>query len=434
MYGSNRSIAHEYFKELGALALSGQASPQEYAELRAHLHECAECRDEMNDYAGIVYEQLPLLAPETEGERIGPALILNQDNSYEKRFWEGIARKGFPVPDSSEREPVLEKTKRPERSRSSATYAWAVAAILLIATVNLSYQRLRLEQLDKSKADQIDRLAATNSALQQQITLARSQDTRETANARTQKSELSATQEKYSVLEVQYKTLDAELQSVISQRQSLEAQAKSDNLTRDGASKQLTQDQATIEQLTAQLQDLRSHHSEDVAERELARTRADQLEKDIVKVHDQLGQTERLLAADRDIRELMGARNLHITDVYDVDGKGKTESPFGRVFYTDKKSLTFYAFDLGTTAKTSSTQHSFQAWGYQESAQNAAVSLGIFYQDDQTQNRWVLKFSDPAVLAEIDAVFITVEPRGGSAKPTGQKLLYAFLNSTPNHP
>jgi Anti-sigma-K factor rskA len=434
MYGSNRSIDHEYFKELGALVLSGQVSAREYVELRSHLKECTECREEMGQSAGIVYEQIPLLAPEADDERIEPAVSISRDDSYEKRFWEGMALKGFPSVDSDTRERVVASATAARRSRSNALYAWAVAAILLVATANLSYKRFHLTTLDKSKDAEIQRLAATNTALQQRITLSQSQDTQEATNAQAQKVELTSQQEKYSQLEAQYKTLDTELQSVNSERQTLEARAESDKLARDDVSKTLQQDQASIEQLTAQLQDLRSHHSDDVAERELARARAEKLEKDVSTMRDQLGQAERLLAADRDIRDLMGARNLHLTDIYDVDGKGKTERPFGRVFYTDKKSLTFYAFDLGTSPKTAAANHSFQAWGYQESAQNSAVSLGIFYQDDQTQNRWVLKFNDAAVLSGIDAVFITVEPRGGSAKPTGQKLLWAFLNSTPNHP
>src|SRR5437879_9857014 len=104
----------------------------------------------------------------------------------------------------------------------------------------------------------------------------------------------------------------------------------------------------------------------------------------------------RLLVADRDIRDLMGARNLRIIDVFDVDGKGKTRGRFGRVFYTEGKSLIFYAFDLGDQ-KTSLSKASFQAWGRRESKQESAQSLGIFYVDDQKQNRWVLKFDDPKV-------------------------------------
>jgi hypothetical protein len=61
-------------------------------------------------------------------------------------------------------------------------------------------------------------------------------------------------------------------------------------------------------------------------------------------------------------------------------------------------------------------------------------SLGIFYVDDKAQKRWVLKVDDPALLAHIDSVFVTVEPPGGEKKPTGQKLLYAYLNAPPNHP
>jgi len=46
----------------------------------------------------------------------------------------------------------------------------------------------------------------------------------------------------------------------------------------------------------------------------------------------------------------------------------------------------------------------------------------------------VLKFEEPRILAEIDSVFVTVEPPGGSARPTGHKLLYAYLKANPNHP
>jgi hypothetical protein len=140
-----------------------------------------------------------------------------------------------------------------------------------------------------------------------------------------------------------------------------------------------------------------------------------------------------LLAAGKEIRDLMGARSLHIIDVFDVDGAGRSAKAFGRLFYTEGKALIFYAFDL-TPRRHSRASHAFQAWGYRDPAPQSARSLGIFYADDKTQNRWVLKFDDPEVLAEIDSVFVTAEPPGGSPKPTGQKLLYAYLNGQPNHP
>jgi hypothetical protein len=53
-------------------------------------------------------------------------------------------------------------------------------------------------------------------------------------------------------------------------------------------------------------------------------------------------------------RNLFGARDLHIVDVYDVAGDGKTKRTYGRVYYVEKKLLVFYAFDsqLRNTAKT----------------------------------------------------------------------------------
>jgi hypothetical protein len=50
------------------------------------------------------------------------------------------------------------------------------------------------------------------------------------------------------------------------------------------------------------------------------------------------------------------------------------------------------------------------------------------------KKRWILKFDDPQKLAQIDAVFVTVEPNGGSSKPSGKPFLYAYLKVNPNHP
>jgi hypothetical protein len=145
-----------------------------------------------------------------------------------------------------------------------------------------------------------------------------------------------------------------------------------------------------------------------------------------------LNQEDELLAHDRDIRELMGARNLYIAEVYDTDEKGATRRPYGRVFYTKEKSLIFYAYDLdqqsGNPART------FQAWGRRGPDFKQAVSLGIFYEDNASKKRWILKSEDPKTLAQIDAVFVTVEPHGGSNKPTGKPLLFAYLRVNPNHP
>jgi hypothetical protein len=128
----------------------------------------------------------------------------------------------------------------------------------------------------------------------------------------------------------------------------------------------------------------------------------------------------------------MGARDLYIAEVYDVERTGETKKAYGRVFYTKGKSLIFYAYDLDQQpgVKNAST---FQAWGRRGPDRQQALNLGVFYVDDASKKRWVLRFDDPKALATIDAVFVTVEPNGGSQKPTNKSLLFASLHIDPNH-
>jgi hypothetical protein len=94
---------------------------------------------------------------------------------------------------------------------------------------------------------------------------------------------------------------------------------------------------------------------------------------------------QELLEHDRDIRELMGARELYMADVHDVSGKG-TAKTYGRVFYTKGKSLVFYAFDLDAQQGAQNTR-SFQAWGQIGPGKDQARNLGIFYEDSASKKR-----------------------------------------------
>jgi anti-sigma-K factor RskA len=198
-------------------------------------------------------------------------------------------------------------------------------------------------------------------------------------------------------------------------------------------SQQLDVAQASLQRTQAELDSLRHERTED-------QSKADSLEAQIRDLHGQLrdrelelGKQQELLAHDRDIRDLMGARDLYIAEVYDVARDGQTQKPYGRVFYTRGKSLVFYAYDLDQQAgyKSAST---FQAWGSRGLDKQQATSLGVFYQDNAAKKRWVVKFDDPKKLEQINAVFVTVEPNGGSHKPSGKPLLFAYLKVEPNHP
>jgi hypothetical protein len=60
--------------------------------------------------------------------------------------------------------------------------------------------------------------------------------------------------------------------------------------------------------------------------------------------------------------------------------------------------------------------------------------MGLFYKDSATAQRWVLKLEDPKLLEQIDSVFVTVEPEGGSNKPSGKQFLFSYLRGEANHP
>ena len=147
-----------------------------------------------------------------------------------------------------------------------------------------------------------------------------------------------------------------------------------------------------------------------------------------------LGQQEELAARGSDVRDLVVARNLHIIDVHDRDGDGKSQRAFGRIFYTEGKSLIFYAYDLADPRKVDA-KVSFCVWGERLGAEKPISSLGVFHSDDAKDGRWVLTFDDPNVLAQINSVFVTVESSRKAVKePGGKRILFAFLGDKPNHP
>jgi hypothetical protein len=146
-----------------------------------------------------------------------------------------------------------------------------------------------------------------------------------------------------------------------------------------------------------------------------------------------LERERQLMAVSKDVRQLMGARNLHILDVHDVNGGGKAAKAFGRVFYAEGQSLIFYAFDLPSGGGNPG-KYTFQAWGQHEPRAQSVRNLGTFEVDDHEQRRWVLKVNDPSLLAGIDSVFVTSEPLRDSKEPRGNKLMYAYISGQPNHP
>jgi len=423
---------HEHYQDLAALAAGGHLSGHEYADFKSHLEVCASCRREFAEYEDMLFNQFPLVDLNTK-RLSGSVQFSSSPRAYRDRFLAHARAQGIPISGDGE-------TGRSWWANLSETIGsplvGAYGAILILCVIAglFTYRLHQLQgtELAREKEARVleDKIAAVNkenSALEKHV----SDLSKENGQATELQTRLTGSQAQYAELTARYAKLEAELKDASLRAQGMRTEIQAGNEREHGLANKLKETESSLAKVTHDFQNL-SHPIDATRTADNALHLRD-LEVQLADANESLDKAKKLLAADHDIRDLMGARNLHITDVFDIDERGKTKKPFGRVFYTEGKSLIFYAFDLGKS-KSAPPDRSYQVWGYQEAADGSAQSLGILFQDDLKQNRWVLKFNDAAVLAGIDAMFVTSEPRGGSRKPTGQKLLYAYLGAKPNHP
>jgi len=428
---------HDKFLELCAISTSGDLAEEEQKDLQRHLAECPDCRQALKEFEAAAGVGMPLLHPHLsnadslelasipiEVTKAAPTRSTGQmDTPHQKRE---------PIEKSSElRFPHRNGDRHMQVNWNYVWMPFAAAVVLTVALGIYSFQVGKRSQevvqaTPSTAGAKVDALEQTISdaghdreVLQAQLA---SRD-RVIAELRRQVADQTSALDKMKSGQI---NLEASLQSDVAEKQQV-AQERNTFL------QQVNVAQASLQKSQADLDSLRHERAQD-------QSRAESLEAQIRDLHGQLrdgeqalGKQEELLAHDRDIRELMGARDLYIAEVYDVARDGQTQKPYGRVFYTKGKSLIFYAYDLDQQAglKRAST---FQAWGSRGPDRQQATSLGVFYEDNAAKKRWVLKFNDPKKLEQINAVFVTVEPNGGSHKPSGKPLLFAYLKVDPNHP
>jgi hypothetical protein len=425
---------HDRFRELGALAASGVLTPSERSELKSHLLSCEECREVRAQYVVLSQEGIP-------------ALAAFYAKGLESESWDDapIRRKLFARMRADANESLFELHGGPQsvvnpfglrRIAARPTLRAALAACLIV-TVGLGCYRLgsRSQQSAMVRAsgapqeDPFRRLAAEKESVDQllaaqtrRLTQLQEQSLQKEEELEKSRSALRALGDHANALTVANSQSQEQLSNVSQQRDALNARLQNAEQDYQG--------------VQAELADLRAERDKTLQRTTSLEARIEELSSVNLDQERRLKDTEQYLASDRDIRELMGARKLYIADVFDVDGTSRTKKPFGRVFYTQGKSLIFYAFDLDRQPGIVNAS-TFQVWGQKETAQGERalpLNLGILYMDNESNRRWVMRFDDPKQLAEIDAVFVTVEPRGGSLKPTSKPLLYALLRNEVNHP
>jgi Anti-sigma-K factor rskA len=427
---------HEEFLELCALSSSGTLTEGERRKLREHLAVCLGCREAMKQFETVVDHGIPSLAPDLINpppEEADPSFSVDAaEKLFLKRLSEEDKKSRSHLGDSEPwLSPLVVRQSRNFRRRFERYYFWLpmAAGIVFCTTFGIVAYRTgifrgvefgKLEQekptfVPASSAPALEAASRQRDAANAQLAernKAISDLEREITRQRSENTELKAVQSDEQLA----------LRAESEEKKKLAAE-------RDQAAQQAAAGQAALQ---AKLENLERQRAEEATRVASLDAQVAELSRSLQVQEQSKTEEDELLAKDRDIRELVGARDLYVAEVHDVAGTGETQKAFGRVFYTKGKSLIFYAYDLKEQRRLEDA--SFQVWGRRGPDWTQALKLGMFYEDNVSKKRWVLKFNDKKTLDQIDAVFVTVEPHGGSDRPTGKPLLFAYLKVAPNHP
>jgi hypothetical protein len=401
-------LEHDRFRELASLAAIGELSPEEHEEFQRHKDTCPQCRALIAETTSLATAAFLAGSPNNEG----PALKVERH----RRLREGIAQ----------RLPAVVPVSFFQRYKHVVA-AGIAAAFLLGAGVGTAIgYRVQPRSATKSSAQ----IAVPAEVLPTKVPVVAPNE-----SVRLQEA-IADLQGKMEVARGDNVTLRDKL--VLSDQHTTELETRLNEVEKqsNAQGQELIQSRNELTAARTELSQAKESVSASQKKIDSLQYALSDREARLTEVSASVEREREMLSAGREIRDIMGARDLHIVDVVDRDGKGRARKAFGRAFYTQGKSLIFYAFDL-PTKNTADGKFVYAAWGSNSNNLNNKTtrSLGIFYNDDQTQHRWAMKFDDPKLLEEIDTVFVTLEPAGRPfAAPTGKPLLEAYFGTPPNHP
>lgn len=469
-------ILHREYREMCSLAAVGQLGGPQMCELNEHIATCLSCRKFLESVSQASVQVLPVLAE----DRIPTADVV-PPSGMRARFLSRLVQESFEGTSDSLRiapgegeacrgenarelvvvpednrgpqtptstkisnetpggEPSNERLSRPIGARNVATATqrsysdrsmrlWPIAAVAAAAVVALTGFYLGRKTLLPrqpqvvaavpahaayvrtlpSADDRVANLEREKILLQTQLTELQTALTDAKANQESLRNELVAANKKLVALPQAQTT---------AQETSIVQESKTRVTLLESETERLRQRLADSETALA----LQQRTTQEVSEKlQLAEMNL-QRELSLKDAKNQMG-------------ELVAARNLHIVDVFDADPSGKRQRAFGRVFYTEGKSLVFYAYDL-EDAHQLKANVVFHVWGGKAGVKEVTHSLGILRKDDAGESRWAMTFDDPSVLSQINSVFVTAETANKHYdEPHGKKVLFAYFGSQPNHP
>lgn len=437
---------HERFEELCALAALGQVSAGEYAELRSHLIACEDCRRSRQDYLEILHEHLPLVAAGEPAHSSSKVAL--HESSYRQRFLQRTEHQsGSPATPGGAAIAAgsgvgARQWYRPHRV---ARFALPVAAGFLVAVLGLSGLQWHWggERLSIATA-RVSQLREEISRLNRQISdqsLAGLSPAPVTvavpgpsgAEMDRLVEELSRAQRERRVALAKWRSQNRKLVETRADADALNRALEEARNSETQVSEKLARVERALQTRTGELESLRKQGATRQVTLALQEKQIGELVRKVNEQAETIRRDQELLAADRDIRDLMTDRNLRVLYVQDNDPSGERIVD-GHVFYAEGRRLIFYAHETPKGQK-SLDNFSMQAWGERSSSLSGSPkSLGILYSDTRNDTGWMLKFDDPEVISQIDTVFVTLEPKEGSLKPSGRRLLASYLKAYDDNP
>jgi TolA-binding protein len=410
-------LPHEHFEELCALAVSGDIREDEWTELNEHLQGCADCRKAARGFEDICL----ILTEAAESGGGGPV-----PEGMTERFIARARSAGIrldPKVSSPGRGATVGEPFAGAVSRN--VVFWAAAAMIVLAMISF-FAGVRYGSRGQRS------ISKGTPPLQEPAAVIKT--TRDVSVENQQlRDQLRDAQEQAATLSGRLWQEQQALESAKQEKTALTSRVaefeQSTARLRDNES----QRNAEIAQLKEGLERVRSQENANRTASLLSEAELKKVRNEVAKLSFQLSQAQELNAAVNEARDLIVARNLHVLDVRDADEDGKPQRAFGRIFYTEGRKLEFYAYDLTDSSKFSA-KASFYVWGETAGAIQRVVSLGKLRVDSEQEGRWVLKVTDPRVLAQISSVFVTVESDNKAVnQPSGRRMLSRFLGTTANH-
>jgi hypothetical protein len=326
---------HNEFLELCAVSTSGQLTEEEQKKLQEHLAVCNSCRETLKQYESIVGHAIPVFVPRKRRRvrmeaRIGRKISNGRQSKPSSNALESTNRGEAEKSARTSEVSTIPRRLPPFSSESTWRHVCMLYAAGILLFVSLGFYAYRAgvhRGIDTSKvtaplpnAQSQATLAAQSSDAGHERQIARTQIEQRDKTIGDLRRQLAQDMAEINTLKAAQDRLDNDLRASDAGKHDLNEQ-------RSELAQKLDAALSASQGLQQKLDSLAQQSAQDTARAKTLDAKVDGLNRLLRDREVALDQKDELLAHDRDIRDLMGARDLYIAEVYDIARTGETLKP-----------------------------------------------------------------------------------------------------------